>query len=40
MNIFLKEIDENNWSESVNLKIKEEQNRYLPYTNIVSITEW
>ncbi|MGH4118007.1 GNAT family N-acetyltransferase [Clostridium sp.] len=40
MNIFLKEIDENNWEECVNLKIKEEQERYLPYPNVVSIAEW
>jgi len=40
MNIFFKEIDENNWRECVNLKIKEEQERYLPHPNVVSIAEW
>ncbi|MGH4121537.1 MAG: GNAT family N-acetyltransferase [Clostridium sp.] len=40
MNIFLKEIDENNWSECANLKIKEDQKRYLPHPNVVSIAEW
>lgn len=40
MNICLKEIDENNWSECVNLKIKEEQKQYLPHPNVVSIAEW
>ena len=40
MNVFLKEIDENNWNEYVNLKIKKEQKLYLPHTNLVSIAEW
>ncbi|MBW9157714.1 GNAT family N-acetyltransferase [Clostridium tagluense] len=40
MNIFLREIDANNWSECVNLKIKKEQEAYLPHPNVVSIAEW
>ncbi|MGH4139152.1 hypothetical protein [Clostridium sp.] len=39
MNIFLKKIDENNWRECVNLKIKDEQKQYLPHPNVVSIAE-
>jgi diamine N-acetyltransferase len=40
MNIFFKEIDEINWRECINLKIKENQERYLPHPNVASIAEW
>ncbi|MBU3130121.1 GNAT family N-acetyltransferase [Clostridium tagluense] len=40
MNIFFKGIDENNWRECINLKIKQEQDVYFPHPNVVSIAEW
>lgn len=40
MNIYLKEITEDNWLECIELKIKKEQEKHLPHSNVKSIAEW
>lgn len=40
MNIYLKEINEDNWEECIKLKIKKEQEKHLPHSNVYSIAEW